>query len=110
MKKLLLALLLSAFNNQANAGEATFPACFMIVSGSQEGYQVEFEHENAHCWGWDHGPEYTYTNIHPPKMFSIEVLGVYPNIVFPYGVRVSKQQAYAACKGHSACMREGQLP
>lgn len=90
--------------DKTNRRDKSFPTCILVVSGSEYGWDIEFEHENAHCWGWEHVDNDPFSVI-PPASFSIRVLGVYPNIMWPLGKTATRQEALIACGGHSACAR-----
>jgi len=78
--------------------KADFEPCYLVVSGHDWGYSREFNHENAHCWGWEDDG-----SIDPPFFFSLTVLGIYPNINYPCGKKCSYAEAKKYCSDHSAC-------
>lgn len=79
-----------------------FPKCHIVVSGHDWGFRTEFNHEMAHCWGWEH-PEGTEGTryLFPPLEYVMK--GDYPNVNYPAGLRTSYNVAKQYCGGHSAC-------
>lgn len=84
--------------------KTSLPLCSLIISGYEWGYDTEFEHENAHCWGWIHQGRGT---LLPPSQYSLALRGVYPNIYYPFGKVASYGKAQKYCLGASACQWYG---